>query len=80
MLGHYPTPYLPSARVCYFLSLSSKREIMPIIRLRLDFDSDKHTFFLNWGTFVRLEQHVPTDLTVSLERKGRRRGRMCCEK
>lgn len=53
---------------------------MPIIRLRLDFDSDKHTFFLNWGTFVRLEQHVPTDLTVSLERKGRRRGRMCCEK
>lgn len=53
---------------------------MPITRLRLSLDSDKHTFFLNWATFVRLEQHVPTDLTVSLERKGGGRGAGCAMK
>lgn len=69
-------PLLPPIRqsLLLFEPLKQERDIMPIIRLRLDLDSDKYTFFLNWGTFVRLEQHVPTDLTVSLERKGGRRG------
>lgn len=42
-------------------------------RLRLDLDTNKDTFFLSWGSFVRLKHYVLTDLIVWLVGKGERR-------